>query len=284
MSEVTYKTVDLFGNEAINISQVKNKRQNLFAKYDDFVDKFEVKKTTDDCYTPKEVFSVILDYVSGFFDLSNKKIVRPFYPDGDYQSIDYTDEMIVIDNPPFSIITQICRYYIKHNVKFFLFAPHLTLFTSDLDLTHVVVSADIVYENGAVVKTSFLTNMMDGVKILGDAELHQKLKEVQKQRSIQKPKYDYPNNVLMVSKVAYMVEKGVSFRVSKNDAKHCKGLDDQKKHKKAMFGGGFLLSEKAAAEKAAAEKAAAEKAAAEKENVIIWQLSNREKSIINNLG
>jgi hypothetical protein len=88
----------------------------------------------------------------------------------------------------------------------------------------------------------------------------------------------------MVSKVAYMVEKGVSFRVSKNDAKHCKGLDDQKKHKKAMFGGGFLLSEKAAAEKAAAEKAAAEKAAAEKENVIIWQLSNREKSIINNLG
>ena len=46
-----------------------------------------------------------------------------------------------------------------------------------------------------------------------------------------------------------------------------------------MFGGGLLLSEKAAAEKAAAEKAAAEKAAAEK-----WELSERERQIVRALG
>ena len=43
-----------------------------------------------------------------------------------------------------------------------------------------------------------------------------------------------------------------------------RALDAQKDKGKAIYGGGFLLSEKAAAEKAAAEKAAAEKAAAER--------------------
>ena len=54
--------------------------------------------------------------------------------------------------------------------------------------------------------------------------------------------------------------------------------------KKTIYGGGFLLSEKAAAEKAAAEKAAAEKAAAEKVNAIVWELSDREREIIKSLG
>ena len=56
-------------------------------------------------------------------------------------------------------------------------------------------------------------------------------------------------------------------------------LDMQKEQGKAIFGGGYLLAEKAAAEKAAAEKAAAEKAAA-----TVWQLSEREKEIVKSLG
>ena len=43
---------------------------------------------------------------------------------------------------------------------------------------------------------------------------------------------------------------------------------------KAIFGGGYLLSEKAAAEKAAAEKA----------NAIEWELSESEKRIVASLG
>ena len=53
----------------------------------------------------------------------------------------------------------------------------------------------------------------------------------------------------------------------------------QKEADKALYGGGFLLSEKAAAEKAAAEKAAAEKAAATR-----WPLSERERAIIKRLS
>lgn len=51
-------------------------------------------------------------------------------------------------------------------------------------------------------------------------------------------------------------------------------LDEQKTHGKAIYGSGFLLSESAAAEKAAAEK----------DNVKIWELSAREKRIIQQLG
>ena len=291
-AEIGYKTVDLFGNETLHVVNIKNKKPNLFNQYEEFVDKFEVKKTTDDCYTPKEVYKIVLDYVGQSFDLTGKQIVRPFYPDGDYQAIDYNQNMVVIDNPPFSIITEICRFYIQNKVPFFLFAPHLTLFGADLDMTHIVTASDVVYENGAVVKTSFLSNMMGDAKIIGDVDLHNRLNEINNRNKVPKPKYNYPDNVLMVSQVAYMVEKGIPFRIDKGHTAHCRYLDDQKRNGKGMFGSGFLISDeqaqkKAAAEKAAkaaAEKAAAEKAAAEKANVIEWQLSNRERAVIDKLG
>ena len=49
--------------------------------------------------------------------------------------------------------------------------------------------------------------------------------------------------------------------------------------KRVIFGGGLLLSERAAAERAAAERAAAERAAAEH-----YELSDREKEIQKGLG
>ena len=53
---IIYKTVDLFGSEQIQlIEKKKTSNKTLFTDYERFVDKFEVKKTTDDCYTPKEV-------------------------------------------------------------------------------------------------------------------------------------------------------------------------------------------------------------------------------------
>jgi hypothetical protein len=60
--------------------------------------------------------------------------------------------------------------------------------------------------------------------------------------------------------------------------KHYTQLDAQKIHRKTLFGGGFLASDKAAAELAAAELAAA------KDSVIVWVLSEREKEIVKSLG
>ena len=269
-----YKVLDLFGNEETVIITKKKEKPNLFSDYDAFLDKFEAKKTTDDCYTPKDVMDIVINYVNEKYPLAGKKIIRPFFPGGDFESVDYTNDMVVVDNPPFSIISKICRFYIERNIPFFLFAPHLTLFSSDIDMTHIVVGGDITYENGATVKTSFLSNMFGDIKVIGDAELLEKFKQLNESKKVNLPKYDYPDEVVTVSQVAYIIERGISLKINKKDAKHCRGLDAQKKHKKAIFGSGFLLSEKAAAEKAAAEK----------DNVIVWELSQREREIIKSLG
>lgn len=142
-----------------------------------------------------------------------------------------------------------------------------------------MVGAGIVYENGAEVKTSFLSNMLGDLKVVGDAELYARLETLKKSKRTPLPEYKYPTNVLTVSHVQWMIEKGVSFQVGKGHAKHCRALASQKPHKKAIFGSGFLISDQAAADQAAAEKAAAEA-----KNVIVWELSEKERAIIAGLG
>ena len=282
---IIYKTVDLFGNEQIQLIEKKKiSNKTLFTDYEGFVDKFKQKKTTDDCCTPKAVYEVILEFVSQNFNLKGIEIIRPFYPDGDYESLEYPKNCIVIDNPPFSIVSKIARFYIENDIKFFLFAPHMTLFSSNLKCTAIVVGGDIIYENGATVKTSFLSNIFSDLRILSAPKLYDELKKINNSNKVSLPKYEYPNHIITVSKVQKMVENGIEFKVNYADCSHCSQLEAQKKHGKTLFGSGFLLSEKAAAEKAAAEKAAAEKAAAEKETKIIWELSPKELQIIETLG
>lgn len=271
----TYRTVDLFGNETIRFCEAKRAKPNLFSDYDAFLEKFKEKKTTDDCYTPKEVYKIVLDYVNENYNLSGKEIIRPFFPDGDFESIEYPENAVVIDNPPFSIVSKIARFYTEQKIPFFLFAPHLTLFSSDIDCTHIVVGGTVRYENGAIVKTSFLSNMFGDAKIIGDAELLKRFNDLEESNKVRLPKYEYPPNVLTVSHVAWIIERGISIKMTMAHVKHYRGPQSQAVHKKAIFGSGFLISERAAAEKAAA---------AEKENVIIWELSQKELEIIKSLG
>jgi hypothetical protein len=274
-----YKTVDLLGDEQVVIITKKKEKPDLFGDYDGFLQKLEVKKTTDDCYTPKEVMDIIINYVNDKYPLKGKKIIRPFFPDGDFESIDYSGDCVVIDNPPFSIVSNICKYYLERDIKFFLFCPHLTAFSSDIDCTHIIASADITYENGAVIKTAFVSNLFGDVKIIGDSALHLKFKELQRNNKASLPKYKYPDNIITVSKISYCVEKGISLTFDKKDVRHCRGMDAQKKHGKTLFGSGFIASDKAAAAQAAAQAAAAEN-----DPIIIWELSEREKKIIKSLG
>ena len=84
-------------------------RREVFKDYDGFVEKFEPKKTTDDCYTPPAVYDAVLGWLRENVDIENRVIVRPFYPGGDFERFEYPDGCVVVDNPPFSIITKICR-------------------------------------------------------------------------------------------------------------------------------------------------------------------------------
>lgn len=280
------ESVDIFGNKVafIKPSLSKEKEKKLFDDYESFVDKFKTKKTTDDCYTPPEVYNCILRYVSEKCNIRGAEIVRPFYPGGDYEKCEYPDGCIVVDNPPFSIISQIARFYMEKDIKFFLFSPHLTLFSASDEYCRIVVGASIIYENGANVKTSFISNLFDDVMVMSDSSLYRELERINELKKVDLPRYKYPNSVLTVSAMQWCVERGVSMRFKKEDLYHIGRLDSQKPHKKAIFGTGFLLSEKAAAEKAAAEKEAAKKEAAKKDDIIIWELSEREREIIKSMG
>ena len=252
-------------------------------EYERFVEKFKPKKTTDDCYTPANVYEAVLDWVCCTYGVDRDDVIRPFWPGGDYERFDYKPDSVVVDNPPFSIISKICDFYNEFGVKYFLFAPHLTNIgiCRGHGCCHVIANSTITYENGAKVNTSFVTNLDDRL-IVADPALYYAIKaangeNTKSDRTV--PKYEYPDNVVTVAKVGWIVSKGVPYELRKEDGVFIRALDSQRAVGKGIFGSGLLISEKAAAEKAAAEKAAAEKAAAEK-----WRLSPREVRIIEELG
>lgn len=132
--------------------------------YYEWIRKFE-PKTTDDCFTPPEVWDAVEQFVKKeyAFQVMGLTVARPFYPGGDYENEDYRG-CVVIDNPPFSQLSKIVRFYCHNNVKFFLFAPALTMCGTapDCDIMRLWTSADITYANGAKVRTGFLTNLEPG--------------------------------------------------------------------------------------------------------------------------
>lgn len=259
-------------------------RQEGNDEYNEFLEKFEQKKTTDDCYTPDNIYEAVADWVAKEYNLNRSDFVRPFYPNGDYQKEKYKKGAVVVDNPPFSILVEIERWYNDHGIKYFLFAPHVSNFPSERRCCAVGVGCPITYENGAEVLTSFVTNLED-LAARTAPDLHSIIAEINtmntKGREI--PKYDYPPNVLTAAMLSYLSKYGQEFKLEHSEATAKIGaLDAQKKEGKGIFGGGFLISDEAAARKKAAEEAVVKKVKEEKH--IEWTLSEREKKIIAKLG
>ena len=255
-------------------------------EYLDFLEKFEVKRTTDDCFTPPAVYQTVLDWVMQEYGLQGRPVMRPFFPSGDYQAETYSPGSVVIDNPPFSCITQIVRWYEWKKVDYFLFAPTLTLFGIDATCA-LVVNEAIIYENGAVVNTSFITNL-DAAKIRTAPDLKQAVREavtgLRETRTL--PNYKYPDNAITAARMNRIAS--IPFMVAPERVSRKLGrLESQKPEGKSMFGGGYLVSDQVAAEIKAAEIKAAEIKAAEIKaavEVIEWGLSAGEREIIKRLN
>ena len=259
-------------------------------EYLEFIDKFAPKTTTDDCFTPPLVYDAVRDWVCKECGVDKDKIVRPFYPGGDYQSFHYSNGAVVVDNPPFSILTKICTFYLDKGIPFFLFAPSLTCLSgkkSIMKVCHIMTGSTITYANGATVGTAYVTNLDDpdllvrtapdltsAIKIANETHLKEK-------RVLQKNKY--PDYVLTAAMANTYASRGVDYKLRKCDCVKISALDEQKEKGKKIFGDGLLLSERAAAERAAAEQAAAEQAAAEGA-AERWTLSDREWEIVRSLG
>ena len=260
-------------------------------EYEAFVKKFETKKTTDDCYTPQPVFDAVLNFVGTLTDLEGVEIVRPFWPGADFTQARYPDGCVVVDNPPFSILAKIIRYFTAHGIRFFLFAPSLTLFTAqDCDVTYIVADADITYANGAQVRTGFITNLVPDLRIWCCPELMDAINEAQAIEDKTKRGFVYPWNIVTAATLQKITAHGVELKIGKRSSFPIKDCDAAKAAGRSLFGGGYLLStraaaeraaaERAAAERAAAERAAAERAAAERAAATELQLSPRELRII----
>lgn len=151
--------------------------------YDEFVEKFKPKKTTDDCYTPPEIYDVVKNWACAEYQIDPEKIVRPFYPGGDYERFDYSGGAVVLDNPPFSILSKICEFYLDNGIPFFLFAPSLTAFSTRRSfkrMNHIICDSEIIYENGAVVRTSFVTSYVGDIVAQTAPELGRLISDVSK--------------------------------------------------------------------------------------------------------
>lgn len=263
-------------------------------EYNEFVDKFKSKKTTDDCYTPDNVYEALAEWVSQEYGIDRSDMVRPFYPGGDYRSEDYAPGCCVVDNPPFSILTEIERFYQEHGVRFFIFAPTLTLFSRVDGVCYVPCDANVTYENGACVNTSFVTNLEPDLIVRTAPALAVALKQANdanlREWNKQVPKYSYPPEVITSTMVARWCLRGVDFRLRRDDAARISALDAQRLEGKGIYGSGFLLSENAVrdAETAAREAAHADVVKAESMEVkkpdYVWELSERERGIIAGLG
>lgn len=250
-------------------------------EYDAFVEKFKRKATTDDCFTPPLVYAAVRDWACAEYGIDPAWIVRPFWPDTDYRRFECPDGCVVLDNPPFSILTPICEFYLAKDIPFFLFAPALTCLSSratTMKTTHIFSYCQIVYENGAAVNTAFITNLGGDIVAMSSPSLYRAVKAAvdatARQVKPSLPKYSYPGHVLTASTLNTMARYGVPFAVRARDCCRVSALDSQRTVGKAIFGGGLLLSNAAAAEKAAAEKAA----------VTVWELSARELAIVEKLG
>ena len=255
--------------------------------FENFCEKFKPKKTTDDCYTPPTIYEIIKNWACKEYGIDPDKIVRPFYPGGDYENFDYAPDAVVLDNPPFSILAQICEFYLERGIPFFLFAPSLTCLNQRrvaMRMNHIICDCKIVYENGAVVPTSFVTNYGGNVVAQSQPELTRLVNaesaRLRHKKARELPKYEYPWNVLTAAMLQKYSKYGVDYKVHRGECEQISALDAQRNAGKTVFGGGLLLCSRAAAERAAAERAAAERAAAERAAAHMWKLSPRELAAI----
>lgn len=222
-----------------------NAVQAKLTDYDGFVEKFKPKLTTDDCYTPPQIYEIIKNWAVERYGLQGRTILRPFKPGGDYEAEEYPEGCVVIDNPPFSILRKIKDFYITHHVDFVLFVPTLTLFSSaDNVVNYIQVNMPIRYHNGAVVNTSLVTNLGDNL-VETAPDLRRKIVETQEKSGVKfntVAKYVYPEHVISSALLDKYVKHVQPFVLKRSEAYFVKILDSQRAAKKSIYGGGISLA------------------------------------------
>ena len=260
------------------------KKQDKFEDYEGFVEKFKPKKTTDDCYTPpNHIYNAVKQYVMEKFDLHGMEVVRPFWPGGDYERQDYPEGCVVIDNPPFSMISDVVRFFAKRRIPFFLFAPSLTLFIAheQPEVSYFVTNATITYENGAKVNTSFVSNLPSQPGIFVAGKLQKVILDTQRDfnrlKRRQNVHYNYPSSLVTAASLHTIAGLGDDLFIDRRRTHFIRALQSMRAQGKGCFGGAFLVDSQTACMLDRQRKS--DRA----ENAITWDLSEEEENIIKQL-
>lgn len=185
--------------------------------YKKFVEKFQPKKTTDDCYTPPAVYDAVCDYLEEEYHLNRADFVRPFVPGGDYKAYKYPKNAVVVDNPPFSIMAEIVSFYKEHGISFFLFGQSSTILRhASSGCCAICIGVPVVYENGANVGTSFYSGLPQDKGIL--AKSAPKLAQaIRKTQGLDDDSYNanrkYDEHVVLFSFLDTLSRYGLTFEI-----------------------------------------------------------------------
>ena len=253
----------------------------VFHDYESFLAKFsDGPKTTDDCFTPRDVYEAVVEYVGSIYDLTDKVILRPFFPGGDYENAEYPENGVVIDNPPFSIFMPIVRFYTARDIPFFIFGSGMTITNCIKYCTAVIVSEQITFHNGAKIKCNFASNLYGDTIMTTAPELDKLLAACESQNAkADLPSFRYPDNLVNVSDMQTICRGGIKFSISRSESAIVRDLDNHPK-KGGLYGPQVLISEARGAEKEAARIRAQEAA----RKAVPIPLSAREQEIVNNLS
>ena len=275
--------MDLFGNEDLRPKVKRPARGSqssiVFHDYESFLAKFaDNPKTTDDCFTPKDVYEAVVKYVGTIYDMSDKVVLRPFFPGGDYENAVYPENGIVIDNPPFSMFLPIVKFYTARDIPFFLFGPGMTIVWASKYCTVLCINNNIVFENGASVACNFASNLFGDVVAMTAPLLSELIAKCKSQNTKQKQlQYIYPDNMLCVSDLQAICKGGIDFAVRRSETHMIDKMDLHPK-KCNIFGTRFLVSDDVRRRKDEAIEQARQS------TFVQIELSQREKRIVERLN
>ena len=201
-------------------------------------------------------------------------------------------------------MSEILKFYKANGIKFFLFGPHLTLFSNtSADFTCLPIGVPITYENKANVNTSFVTNMEpEEIRFRSEPRLYAAVKaatdEYRKQISNRQADYTYDKHLFLTSHLCTMSHLGFDFKVLRSESELISKLKSQEEHNTAIFGHAYIVSEEAykrrmeieavkpqrEKEKAAEQaRRKAEQAQLRAEQATVWPMSDVEWEIIKRL-
>lgn len=284
--EQELKEFEKFNPSDVGFDEIKNAADEFFDsenkedfirkndEYNDFVEKFKPEASTDECYTPKEVYDKVCDFVEEEYGVSRDNFVRPFYPGGDYQKYEYKDTDIVVDNPPFSIENKILDYYNSNNIKYFLFCDELTVIgrlTNKRKSSIIIADCRITYENEAIVNTNFVTNLDEKPKIKVRKNF------LKNDLSSETKIYKLPQEAISIKELSQLSRSGYEMDIDADDFVHVNRLENCKH----IYGGNIIL--KSSIAKSIHNTIKDIKAKKENEAIIV-EFNDKEKEILRRLN